>query len=505
MYGASHHLLPRAGLALDRPVGLRARGGAHQRAHLLHRRTRADQAGERVGRPAPGGARRAVGVGPGQAGGRAPHGSQVVAVPEDDVVRRAGAQRGDRGPGGIARAHHDDRERVVRRAQRAHQLAAALPVHEPRPDDHEGRRALRDRPLRRRPARAPDLGPRGGARHAHGKRLAPGWIVVEDQDAHGVDLRGGRASLRRSRRRRHPAPTHLIGIPRRSSRRGCPPTLASLSGLAYAAAISTSRSPAPTLAPATARTAVTRPATSAASVLSIFIASRTTSGWPTSTTSPSAISTETTFPGMGAVTAPEPAAPCAPRASSPISNVHTRPATATRTRPGVRATSVRCGRPSTSNDSSSTVAPPAAVVRGPGVGRVTRWGAPSTVAAQPSPAGTRSTASVRVPTRRRVSTSAPEAPGAERLPRCRRGGATARIARRRGRPRERQGRGERRDGLVAPRPPGREVLGEEPRVRLAALEGWVREDVLQEGQVGRGAEDRRVAEGGREPCDCRGA
>src|SRR5439155_14560743 len=38
-----------------------------------------------------------------------------------------------------------------------------------------------------------------------------------------------------------------------------------------------------------------------------------------------------------------------------------------------------------------------------------------------------------------------------------------------------------------------------------ALEGWVREDVLQEGQVGRGAEDRRVAEGGREPCDCRGA
>src|SRR5439155_675683 len=140
----------------------------------------------------------------------------------------------------------------------------------------------------------------------------------------------------------------------------------------YAGPISTSRSPAATEAPATAGTLVTRPATSAASVLSIFIASRP--------------------------------------------------------------------------------------------------------------------ASVRGPSRRRVSTSAPEAPGAERLPRRRRGGAAPRLARRRGRPRERQRGGERRDRLVAARLPGREVLGQEARVRLGAAEGRVREHVLQEGEVGRGTE-----------------
>src|SRR5205823_8534500 len=112
-------------------------------------------------------------------------------------------------------------------------------------------------------------------------------------------------------------PERQVG-PARLKRRGRPRPHAgarsTFDGPRYAGPISTSRSPAATEAPATAGTLVTRPATSAASVLSIFIASRTTSAWPASTTSPSATSTATTFPGIGAVTAPEPAAPCAPRA-----------------------------------------------------------------------------------------------------------------------------------------------------------------------------------------------
>src|SRR5439155_9718083 len=73
----------------------------------------------------------------------------------------------------------------------------------------------------------------------------------------------------------------LSARPAQLKRRGRPPAPAdarpTFGALRYAAVISTHTSPAPTQAPATARTLVTRPATSAASVLSIFIASRTTS------------------------------------------------------------------------------------------------------------------------------------------------------------------------------------------------------------------------------------
>src|SRR2546427_9432858 len=55
-------------------------------------------------------------------------------------------------------------------------------------------------------------------------------------------------------------------------------------------------------------------------------------------------------------------------------------------------------------------------------------------------------------------------------------------------PRERQRGGERGDRLVAARLPGREVLGQEARVRLGAAESRVREHVLQEGEVGRGTD-----------------
>src|SRR5439155_910997 len=225
VHGARHHLLAGAGLALDQHVGLGARGGAHQLPHLLHGRAPADQAGERVGGRAPGGARRAVPVTAHEPGGCASERGQVVVVGEHHVVRGARPQRRHRGCGKVTRADDQHRELGVVCTQRPHQLAAAVSVYYPRADDCERRRGLRHRPL---------------------------------------DLRCAR----------------------------------------YAGVISTSRSPAATVAPATARTLVTRPATSAASVLSIFIASRTTSAWPTSTTWPSATSTETTFPGIGALTAP---------------------------------------------------------------------------------------------------------------------------------------------------------------------------------------------------------
>src|SRR5439155_8273581 len=85
--------------------------------------------------------------------------------------------------------------------------------------------------------------------------------------------------------------------------------------------ISTSTSPPATVAPATVPTVRTEPATSAVSVLSIFIASRTTSGWPIATRSPGATSTASTLPGIGATTVPEPMPAAAWRASSPVSKM----------------------------------------------------------------------------------------------------------------------------------------------------------------------------------------
>jgi hypothetical protein len=65
-----------------------------------------------------------------------------------------------------------------------------------------------------------------------------------------------------------------------------------------------------TSAPARTGSSVIVPATGATTVCSIFIASTTTSGWPGSTSSPTAAFTACTVPGIGLRTAP--AAACGP-------------------------------------------------------------------------------------------------------------------------------------------------------------------------------------------------
>ena len=135
---------------------------------------------------------RAVPVTAQEPGGCASQRGQVVALGEDDVIRGARPQRRHRGCGKVARADDQHRELGVVCTQGPHQLAAAVTVYEPRADDGERRRGLRDRPLRRRTGRAPNLGVRAGPGDTRGERLAAGRIVVEDQDAHRVALHAGR-------------------------------------------------------------------------------------------------------------------------------------------------------------------------------------------------------------------------------------------------------------------------------------------------------------------------
>ncbi len=110
VHGARHHLLAGAGLALDQHVGLGAGGGAHQLPHLLHGGAPADQAGERIGRRAPGGTRRAVPVTAQEPGGRTPQRGDIVLVAEDDVIGGARPQRRHRGCGKVTRADDQHRE-----------------------------------------------------------------------------------------------------------------------------------------------------------------------------------------------------------------------------------------------------------------------------------------------------------------------------------------------------------------------------------------------------------
>src|SRR5581483_10436174 len=79
--------------------------------------------------------------------------------------------------------------------------------------------------------------------------------------------------------------------------------------------MTTRMSPVPTVSPGETRISETVPAFSALTWFSIFIASRTTTGWPTSTESPTATSALTIVPCIGAATSPLPAAPVPPPAA----------------------------------------------------------------------------------------------------------------------------------------------------------------------------------------------
>ena len=96
------------------------------------------------------------------------------------------------------------------------------------------------------------------------------------------------------------------------------------------------------------RPTVTVPANGALSASSIFIASSTPSRWPSSTASPSATSTASTVPGIGAVRLPSPAAAPAPRRGRAARRRTAGPATTTSTACGVAFTTAWTRRPATS-------------------------------------------------------------------------------------------------------------------------------------------------------------
>src|SRR5438477_4303398 len=116
---------------------------------------------------------------------------------------------------------------------------------------------------------------------------------------------------------------------------------------------------------------------------------------------------------------------------------------------------------------TSSLVPPATAERGPVAMRRTACPPSSTATAKQSPSGAMLTRSVRVPRRRRVSTSGPEPPAAERLPR-RRGDRRGAVGRQR-----RGGRAGQRgddgggDGVRVRGVPLRKMLGEEAGVRVA--------------------------------------
>src|SRR5204862_4063643 len=123
--------------------------------------------------------------------------------------------------------------------------------------------------------------------------------------------------------------------------------------------------------------------------------------------------------------------------------------------------------------------------RGPVARATTRCASDSTVAANPSPSGTSVTSSVRAPRRSRVCTSAPEPPGAERVPRARRGGPFRRGGGPAGSRGGERGRNRGRGQRAVVGSPGGEMRCEEAGVRVATDECRVVEDVLEEGEVRR--------------------